>query len=355
LETKLTIALDAMGGDHAPASVIEGAALAATRFPDLRFLFFGDAARIDALLPKFPSLAGRFEITHTDQVIASHEKPSVAVRQGKGSSMWQAIASVKEGRAAAVVSAGNTGALMAISKLVLRTLPGIYRPAICAQMPTKTGLCAMLDLGANSECDAGTLFQFAVMGNAFARAVLHKETPTIGLLNIGSEQGKGNETLNEAFGLLSDARHGLKFEGFVEANDINAGRTDVVVTDGFTGNVALKMSEGTANLIRAFLKETFSRSFFSKLGYMVAKSSFDLLGKRLDPRKYNGAMFIGLNGISVKSHGGADGYAFYHAIKVAVDLAGSNVNARIIREIEAAPLDHPSAVAEAAPQLQGAI
>ena len=343
--TTLTIALDAMGGDHAPDSVVEGAALAiakergtanAAEKPAFRFLFFGDEAKLAEILPKYPALNGHYQIRHCATAISGEDKPSVAVRQGKGSSMWNAIAAVRDGEAAAVVSAGNTGALMAISKLLLRTLPGIYRPAICAQMPTQKGLCAMLDLGANVECDAGTLFQFAVMGNAFARAVLHKEVPSIGLLNIGSEQGKGHEILQEAYALLNDPTQGLKFDGFIEANEINAGRCDVVVTDGFTGNVALKMSEGTARMISTHIKRTFSQSIFTKLSYLVAKPAFDALSREFDPRKYNGAMFIGLNGISVKSHGGTDGYGFYHALKVAIELAQSRVNERIMREIEVA-------------------
>ncbi len=334
-DASLIIALDAMGGDHAPASVIGGAELAHRRYPHIHFCFYGCEAAIRPLLEKHPSLAAMSDVVDCHGVIGPEVKPSAAVRQGKGSSMWEAIRAVAENRAAAVVSAGNTGALMAISKLQLRTLPGIYRPAIVSQMPTRKGECAVLDLGANVECDAATLFQFAVMGNAFARAVLGLSQPSIGLLNIGSEQGKGKEVLGEAYALLADPGHGLKFEGFVEANDINAGRTDVVVTDGFTGNVALKMSEGTASLIRAYIKETFSRSVFTKLAYLVAKPTFDALAKRLDPRKYNGAMLVGLNGISVKSHGGADDYSFYHAVKVAIHLVEHRVNERIIQEIEA--------------------
>ncbi len=350
-DAHVTIALDAMGGDHAPGSVIGGAELAHRKYPTLRFCFYGQETAVRALLDKHVSLASVSSVVDCASVISADTKPSAAVRQGKGSSMWEAIRAVAEGRAAAVVSAGNTGALMAISKLQLRTLPGIYRPAIVSQMPTKKGMCAVLDLGANVECDAATLFQFAVMGNAFARAVFKHEHPTIGLLNIGSEQGKGHEVLGEAHTLLSDPAHGLDFQGFVEANDINAGRTDVVVTDGFTGNVALKMSEGTASLIRTYIKETFSRSLFTKIAYIVAKPTFDALAKRLDPRKYNGAMFVGLNGISVKSHGGADEYAFYHALKVAHQLVENKVNQRISAEIAA------TAPTPASPntQLQGAV
>lgn len=355
-DAHVTIALDAMGGDHAPASVIGGAELAHRKYPDLRFCFYGQEEVVRPLLDKHSSLSAMSNVVHCASVIAADTKPSAAVRQGRGSSMWEAIRAVAEGRAAAIVSAGNTGALMAISKLQLRTLPGIYRPAIVSQMPTKKGMCAVLDLGANVECDAATLFQFAVMGNAFARAVFKRSNPTIGLLNIGSEQGKGHEVLGEAHALMRDPAHGLAFEGFVEANDINAGRTDVVVTDGFTGNVALKMSEGTASLIRTYIKETFSRSVFTKFAYMVAKPTFDALAKRLDPRKYNGAMFVGLNGISVKSHGGADDYSFYHALKVAHHLVENDVNARISEEIAAAQAAAAQAAAsQPASVLQGAV
>jgi phosphate acyltransferase len=337
-----------MGGDFAPASVVEGAQLAHRKYPHIRFQFFGREDAVRPLLEAEPSLALVSEIFHCDSAISADEKPSVAVRQGKGSSMWEAIRAATEGRAHAVVSAGNTGALMAISKLQMRTLPGIYRPAICAQMPTKTGQCAVLDLGANVDCDAATLHQFGVMGSAFARAVFGMEAPSVGLLNIGTEQLKGNETLREAYDLMAgESLRGSTFHGFIEANDINAGVVDVVVTDGFTGNVALKMSEGTASLISSMIRRTFTETVFAKIAYLLAKPSFKQLRKRLDPRKYNGAMFIGLNGIAVKSHGGADGYSFYHALKVAIDSAQSDINARIRHE-----LSQVQEIAPEAPQRQ---
>ncbi len=308
--------------------------LAHKRYPDLRFVLFGPKDALEKLLSKHESLRAQCDIEHCDQGIAADEKPSQAVRKGRASSMWRAIEAVRDGRASAIISAGNTGALMAFSKLILKTLPGIYRPAIVGRMPTSNGECVMLDLGANVECDAQTLQQFAFMGSAFARVVLEKENPSVGLLNIGSEMSKGKEELKEAYQLL-DAEKSFNFLGFVEAHDIGHGRIDVVVTDGFTGNVALKMLEGTASMIRSFIKESFMSSLWSKLSYIVAKGTIAKLRKRVDPRKYNGAMFIGLNGISIKSHGSADGYSFYHAIKVGLGMVNNNLNARLLAELDA--------------------
>ncbi|MBM3558082.1 MAG: phosphate acyltransferase PlsX, partial [Alphaproteobacteria bacterium] len=256
MASALTLALDAMGGDHAPGMVVEGVAVAAPRLNGARFLLFGDKARIEPLLAAQPALAGRCEIIHTEVVVAGDEKPSLALRKGRGSSMALAIEAVKEGRAAGAVSAGNTGALMAFGMMALRTLPGIRRPAICTILPTIAGDgVTMLDLGANVECDAETLVQFAVMGEAFARTLLGIARPTVGLLNVGSEEVKGHDTVRLAAQLLRETTLPIQFKGFVEGDGISSGDFDVVVTDGFTGNIALKTAEGTAKLIGAKMKQ----------------------------------------------------------------------------------------------------
>ncbi len=337
MNTPLPIAIDAMGGDEAPASVIEGAMLAHRRYPEQHFLFFGDEKELLPLLKKYRmrGLRAFSEIVHTDERVSGDAIPSQALRQGKRSSMRLAIDAVADGRAGAVVSAGNTGALMAMSKVVYKTLPGIYRPAICTSFPTLRGDSVLLDLGANIESTADDLFQYAIMGAAFARAALGLVNPKVGLLNVGSEDIKGHEHLREAHQTLRDKEKdiGMNFCGFVEGHEIAEGKVDVVVTDGFTGNVALKTAEGTAFMIRSFIREAFMSSFSAKIAWVISRSAISRLKKKLDPRKYNGAMFIGLNGITIKSHGRSDGYAFYHAIKVAIELAGHQVNDRIIEEI----------------------
>ena len=331
------IALDAMGGDNAPASVISGAELALIRHPGIRFLIFGDEAVVKPLLDACPALRAASELVHTPDAIAGHDKPSIAVRRGKNSSMWLAIDAVKQGKACAVVSSGNTGALMAISKLVLRTLEGVSRPAIAALFPTLRGECVMLDLGANVESDAQDLYRFAIMGDAFARAVLGLARPKIGLLNVGSEDLKGRSEVKEACALLKNTALPLNFYGFVEGNDISSGIVDVVVTDGFTGNVALKTAEGTARLIRTYLKEAFNSSLIAQAGGLLAYGALKNVKEKLDDRKRNGAMFLGLAGIAVKSHGGADAYSFCNAISVAVELVAHRINERIMAEIGSIP------------------
>lgn len=330
---QLPIALDAMGGDHAPASVLHGAAQALIRHPGSKFLVFGNRNVIEPILRGLPQLKAVTEIAHTESVIANDDKPSHAVRRGRNSSMWLAIEAVKEGRASAVVSAGNTGALMAMSKLILRTLPGISRPAIAALFPTLKGECVMLDLGANVECDAGDLFRFAIMGDAFARAVLGLSRPKIGLLNIGIEELKGHDEIKQARDLIKTAGHDLNFYGFVEGNDIAEGTVDVIVADGFTGNIALKTAEGTARLIRTYLRDAFSSSLIAQTGALLATGALGAVKDKLDDRRRNGAMFLGLNGIAVKSHGGADAYSFCNAISVATELVAHHINARIMQEI----------------------
>jgi glycerol-3-phosphate acyltransferase PlsX len=274
------------------------------------------------------------EIVHTDVVVTPHDKPSVALRRGGQSSMRLAIDAVKEGTADCMVSAGNTGALMAMAKIVFRTLPGISRPAIAALVPTIKGDCVMLDLGANVECDAKDLVQFAIMGDAFARAVLSLQSPKIGLLNVGSEEMKGLDEVRQASQILRNTDLGLNFYGFVEGDDIAKGTVDVVVTDGFTGNVALKTAEGIGRMVSLYVNNAFRSTLGAMLGYFLAKPAIARLRKSLDPRRRNGAMFLGLNGIAVKSHGSADGYSFYFALRVAVDLASSKINQKILEELK---------------------
>lgn len=316
----VTIALDVMGGDDAPEIVLRGADIARERFPFVRFLLFGVEARMADVMSGLPRLGEASRIIHTDVVIASDAKPSVAVRSGRRSSMRLAIDAVADGTARAVVSAGNTGALMAMAKLSLRTLPGIDRPAIAAFFPTARGESVMLDLGANVECSAENLLQFAIMGDVFARTVLGVAKPTIGILNIGAEDLKGREELRVAAAMIRATHLADCFHGFVEGDDIAAGTVDVIVADGFTGNVALKTAEGTARLLGHYLRESFKHSSWGKLGYLFARPAISRFRGRTDPRRYNGAMFLGLNGIAVKSHGGTDALGFANAIGVAVDM-----------------------------------
>lgn len=335
MTARLRIALDAMGGDHAPDMVVAGADLARERCPNVEFLFVGDEARINALLDRFPVLKAISTVRHTPDFVAMDAKPSVALRSGRNSSMRLAIDAVAAGEAACVVSAGNTGALMAIAKFVLKTLPGIDRPAIASIFPTLRGESVMLDLGANLECDADNLVQFAVMGTVFSRTVLGLLEPSIGMLNVGSEEQKGHESIREAAAALRATPLARNFHGFVEGNDIASGTVDVVVTDGFTGNVALKTAEGTAKLYSEFLKRTFASSLLAKLGYLLAKGAFGKLRLRMDPRRYNGAMFLGLRGICVKSHGGTDAVGFSNAIAVAADMANHGFNEKIRDQLAA--------------------
>ena len=330
---KVTIALDAMGGDQAPEMVFAGAEVALERHPDLCFLFVGDEARLADLLREHEKLAAESEIRHSESVVTGTDKPATALRQGRRSSMRIAIDAVRDGDADGVVSAGNTGALMAMAKTVLRSLPGIHRPAIGSLFPTMKGETVMLDLGANIDCSAENLFEFAVMGDVFARNVLGIVEPSVGLLNVGIESNKGNEIVRAAAELLRTQQLSINFHGFVEGDDITAGTVDVVVCDGFTGNVALKTAEGTARLYSEFLKATFSESLFSRLGYFLAKPALSALRERVDPRRYNGGIFLGLNGIAVKSHGASDALAFANAIGFAYDMATHGFNDAVIGEL----------------------
>ena len=330
----LAISLDAMGGDHAPDMVVRGADIARQRFPQVRFLFFGDEARLKPMLKEFPALAATSEIHHADTVIKMEDKPSQALRAGRGSSMRLAIDAVQSGSAHAVVSAGNTGALMAMAKFVLKTMPGIDRPAIASFFPTMRSESVMLDLGANVVCDASNLVQFAVMGNVFARTVLGVREPSTGLLNVGSEELKGHDAVREAAAILRQANLPGRFHGFVEGDDLAKGTVDVFVTDGFTGNVALKSIEGTVKLYGYFLRQSFGSALLAKLGYLLARPALNALRARVDPRRYNGAIFMGLNGICIKSHGGTDAFGFANAIGVAVDMVQNGAIENMKRDFD---------------------
>ncbi len=320
------IALDGMGGDDAPQIVLEGANQVLKTNRNVRFLIFGDEGELNKRIGFYPLLKEHSEIYHAGQAITNSTKPSLALRQAAASGMGLAIKSVAQGLASAVVSAGNTGAYMALSKMFLKTLEGVDRPAIAKIMPTAKGKSIVLDLGANAECKVEHLVQFGVMGAALAEySGIHKEheKPTVGLLNIGSEASKGLSQLKETAEIL--AQH-VNFHGFIEGDDITAGTTDVVVTDGFSGNVALKAIEGTARLIKFFLTEALSSHPTGKLGYFIARKSFHTLSMRMDPRLYNGAILLGLKGIAVKSHGGTDAVGYAEAIKVALGLATDHKN-----------------------------
>ena len=338
---EIILALDAMGGDEAPDMVLKGANIARLRYPDLRFVLFGNESVIYPELTRFKKLATVCTIEHTDETIKSDEKLSVVLRKRRKSSMSLAVDAVGRGDAHGVVSAGNTGALMAFAKIVLRTLPGIDRPAMGSIFPTQRGESVMLDLGANIDCNSANLLQFAIMGEVFARNVLGVNAPTVGLLNIGSEEGKGNETIRSAAAALRQSGLPIQFYGFVEGDDIAAGTVDVVVTDGFAGNIALKTAEGTARLYGGYIRNAFKRSLMSRAGYLLARPALKMLRERLDPRTYNGAMFLGVNGVAVKSHGGTDHKGFANALSVAADMVSQGINPKIIAELSRIKIVEP--------------
>ena len=338
MANQITIALDCMGGDNAPLIVLRGAEAIATNKEhtnNVKFLLFGDSARIQPILANCPSLAKICVFTHTPDVITADEKPSVALRKGTKSSMRLAIDAVKNGEADVAVSAGNTGALMAISKVILRPLDGIDRPAIVTAIPNrKQKATVLLDMGANVECDANVLYQFAIMGHAFAKAVMRLEDPTVGILNIGSEELKGNEAVKNAAAILKESHLKNVFHGYVEGDDITKGTVDVVVTDGFSGNITLKAIEGTAKMMVGTVKDAFTNSFLAKIGYIFCVLSIKKAFKRMDPRLHNGAMLVGLNGVVVKSHGGTDAIGFANSIKVAISLVENKINEQIMHELK---------------------
>lgn len=331
---KMTIALDAMGGDAGPDMVLPGAQLASVRHPDLRFLLFGDSARLNAILAKYPRLKERSEVRHCEIAVAMEDKPSQALRRGRGkSSMWLAIDAVRSGEAQCVVSAGNTGALMAMARFVLKTIPGIERPAIAAIWPTLRGESVVLDVGATIGADARQLVEFALMGEAMARSLMGLERPTVGLLNVGVEEIKGLEEVKEAGHLLRNLGLPLEYAGFIEGDDIGKGTVDVVVTEGFTGNIALKTAEGTAKQLATYLRLALTRTLLSKLGALLASGAFATLRERMDPRKHNGGVFLGLNGIVVKSHGGTDALGFATAVDVAIEMVKNGLVAKIAADV----------------------
>ena len=325
---ELTIALDAMGGDHGPGIIVPAAVESAARYPRLRLILVGDRAVLEEQLGKVEHQFGeRISIQHASEIVEMHELPSKAMRNKKDSSMRVAVNLVKQGIADACVSAGNTGALMAIAKFVLKTIPGVDRPAIIAAVPSKTGHTHVLDLGANVDCTAEHLFQFAVMGYELVRAVEDKDQPRVGLLNIGEEEIKGNEQVKQAARLLSDSH--LNFVGYVEGNDLFSGSVDVVVTDGFVGNVALKTIEGLAKMLGQSIRLEFQKNVFTRIAGFFALPALRAFKRRYDPRRYNGASLLGLRGIVIKSHGNADRLAFANAIAIAVKEVEEGVPARI--------------------------
>ncbi len=323
-----TLAIDAMGGDHAPAMVLAGLEIAAERHPEARFLVIGDEARLAPLLRPLRRASVVCTLRHAAEVIGNEMKPTAALRV-RNASMRIAIDAVAAGEAAGVVSAGNTGALLTLAKIVIKTLPGIDRPAMAGIGLSARGDIVMLDLGANVACDVRNLVEFAVMGDVFARTVLGLTAPTIGLLNVGSEEQKGDERVRDAAELLRQSPIAPQFHGFVEGDDITRGTTDVIVTDGFTGNVALKTGEGALRLTRELLGQVFRSSLSARIAYLLARPSLERLREWLDPRRYNGAVMLGLNGVVVKSHGSTDAEGFANAVDVAMDMVTHQFNEQI--------------------------
>jgi phosphate acyltransferase len=331
MSDKVRIALDAMGGDHGPAMVVAGAELALTRHPGSEFLFFGNSALISPLLEARPALKAASRVVHTDIAVKMEDKPSQALRYGRWkSSMWLTIDAVKKGEADMAVSGGNTGALMAMSKFNLKTLPGIERPAIAALWPTLRGESIVLDVGATIGADADHLVDLAVMGAATAKILFGLDRPTVGLLNIGVEEAKGLEQVRDAGRILREEKlPDLDYLGFVEGDDIGKGKVDVVVTEGFAGNIALKTAEGTARQIGEYLKGAMSRSLRARIGFLLARSAFRQLRERMNPSRANGGVFLGLNGIVIKSHGGADAEGFAAAIELGHGVVRDELLAKI--------------------------
>jgi phosphate acyltransferase len=328
---KVRIALDAMGGDIGPSVVVPGAEVALARHPDIEFVLFGDRAVVEPLLAARPRLNAVSRFVHTDVAVRMDAKPSQALREGRWkSSMWLAIDAVKKGDADVAVSAGNTGALMFMAKFHLKTLAGVERPAIACLWPTLKGESVVLDVGATIGADAQHLVAMAIMGGGMARVLFNLERPKVGLLNIGVEEVKGLEAVREAGRILRDAKlPEIDYEGFVEGDDIGKGTVDVVVTEGFAGNIALKAAEGTARQIAQHLRSAMSRTLLTKLGYLLARDAFRSLSEKMDPRKSNGGVFLGLNGIVIKSHGGTDAEGFAAAIDIGYDMVRNDLLAKI--------------------------
>ncbi len=344
------IAIDAMGGDVGPTVMLAGAALALERHPHLSFLFVGDEAKIADALEAHPILKPCSSIRHTDQVVSGDDKPGQALRKGRGSSMGLAIDAVKQGECGGALSAGNTGALMAMAKLALRTMPGIDRPALAAMLPTLgDNDVVMLDLGANTECDANNLVQFALMGAAYARTALGVERPRVALLNIGTEELKGIDSVREAAATLrgANALH-LEFTGYIEGDKMSRGDVDVIVHDGFSGNIALKTIEGTARFVTDLLRRAFTSSIRSKVGFLISKPATELLRHHLDPNNHNGAVFLGLNGVVLKSHGSANDKGVANAIHVCAELLAKDILGQVQADLAGLKASDSAAVPAAA-------
>jgi glycerol-3-phosphate acyltransferase PlsX len=341
------IALDGMGGDVGASVVVPGAALFLETHPNARFRLFGDEAVIGPLLASRPALRAATDFTHSPAVVRMDDKPSVALRRGRrGSSMWMAIEAVKKGEADVAVSAGNTGALMAMAKFCLRTLAQVDRPALAGLWPTLKGRSVALDLGASIGADAAHYVDLAVMGAAMASVILGVERPSVGLLNVGVEEIKGLDEVRSASAILrATPDAGFDYRGFIEGDDIGRGVVDVVVTEGFTGNIALKTAEGTARQIAAIMGEAMRSSWTSKLGYMFARSAFDRIRREMDPRRVNGGVFLGLAGLVVKSHGGTDALGFAGAIDIGYQMAQHNLLARIGAALTRARASSPAPAA----------
>ena len=327
----IRIALDGMGGDHGPDVICGGADLLCRKRPDVRFQIFGDTARLEPMLAARPQLKAVTTLHHSDVSVRMDEKPSQALRTGRRvSSMWMAVEAVKKGEADVAVSAGNTGALMAMAKICLRTMPQVDRPAIAAIWPTLRGRSIVLDVGATIGADAGHLVDMAIMGSAMARIVLGLETPSVGLLNVGIEEIKGLEEVKAAGRMLKETElPGLAYHGFVEGDDLGKGTVDVVVTEGFTGNIALKTAEGTAKQIAEYLRQELGRTLMSRIGYLFARKAFEALRVKLDPRTANGGVFLGLDGVVIKSHGGTDALGFAGAVEMGYQMAQHELLGRI--------------------------
>ncbi len=329
------IAIDAMGGDKGPSIVLAGADIALVRRPELTFQLFGESAAVEPLLEAYPRLKAVSTFTHCDVTVQMDDKPSQALRKGRWkSSMWRALEAVKKGEADVALSAGNTGALMAMSKFCLRTMAGIERPALAALWPTLRGESVVLDVGATINADAQQLVDFAMMGGAMARALLDVARPSVGLLNIGVDEMKGLEEVRVAGQILKEANFDhLNYVGFVEGDDIGRGTADVVVTDAFAGNIALKTAEGTARQIAAHLRDAMGRTIMGRIGYLFARGAFRELRQKLDPRASNGAVLLGLNGIVIKSHGGTDGVGYANAIEVGYSMVKNGLLSKIRQDL----------------------
>jgi phosphate acyltransferase len=331
---KNTIAIDAMGGDKAPKSVIAGLAISSVRNPNTEYIIYGDKNKILPLIKKRNNLKKVVKVVHVEDWIRADEKASKSLRRAKTTSMGLAIASVANGEADAVVSAGNSGALLAMSIFGLRKLSGISRPALAAVMPTTSGEIVALDLGANIDCNSQNLLDFAVMGIVFAKNVLGKPKPRLALLNVGVEENKGGTIIQEAANALENSHFSTYYKGYAEGDKIITGDFDIVVCDGFSGNIMLKTAEGTAKLCSEYLKQIFNSSILGKLSFAIGRASFLGLRKKMDPRKHNGAVLLGLNGIVVKSHGGADSVGFAHAVDLATEMSSGDYNELIKKELD---------------------